>query len=172
MVGAGKRSYGQNCHFTSWLTGLACAQSSHCTATAPFMFLEIGKTIYTGLYIPTTETLALTVLLHTESHGHEDTAGLTWRRIDSVTYTTFFCYQFTSFLGSFLARRKVGKRLRETVFYILNGFQVQRQFSHFSLVSKVTSYLTQVPPLRQGRCWQTGGSQFLMFLPLTASPTR
>ena len=34
------------------------------------------------------------------------------------------------------------------------------------------SYLTQVPPLRQGRCWQTGGSQLWMFLPPKASPTR
>lgn len=35
---------------------------------------------------------------------------------------------------------------------------------------KVTSYLTHVPPLRHGRCWQTGGSQFSIFRPLTASP--
>lgn len=33
-------------------------------------------------------------------------------------------------------------------------------------------YLIQVPPLWQGRCWQTGGSQSLIFLPLTASPIR
>lgn len=40
------------------------------------------------------------------------------------------------------------------------------------LTWKVTLYLIQVPPLWQGRCWQTGGSQFSIFLPLTASPIR
>ncbi len=35
----------------------------------------------------------------------------------------------------------------------------------------VKSYLIQVPPLRQGWCWQTVAPQFWMFWPLIASPT-
>lgn len=53
----------------------------------------------------------------------------------------------------------------------VNGCQLPNAIQWY-LAWKVTSYLTQVPPWRQGRCWQTGGSQFLIFLPPTASPIR
>ena len=144
-----------------------------------------------GIYIPTTETLAVTVPSQAESHGHEETAGQTRRWNGSVTqisfsFTTFVvCKKIQLTLLFFLhfewrilphfwgnifhvLPKLGGNSIATTVFF----FSFKRQFSDFSFLWKVTSYLTQVPPFRQGRCWQTGGSQFLMFLPLTASPAR